>query len=263
VRTDAIQVFALCLHSRPFLEGEAERPAELFGLNSSFTPVHAVSFERAGASSRDGAIADRVAPWLRRLKSDDVMPLRPFLSNCPMHHLNETGKQWGVISDGNRGLELWQPHWKTRVAGCDDPAPFKVIYTASRINRWSLPPLRDLQSCLPEFAVSLNEMAAFTESFGDNPTKYAVRRLVQLHSGQKLETNGFDDVIPTWLDHGIKPQAASAIRAIGFLTGTPFIRIAPENKPDIEKITADLWKASMAILEAVCSAADVPLKQSA
>ena len=263
MRTDAIQVFALCLLARPFLEGETERAPELFGLNSSFKPVHAISFERNSATARFADVADRVAPWLRRLKAEEVSSLRPLLRHCPMHHLNEPEQPWGIVTDGDRGVEVWQPSWRTRVAGCDDPSPFKVIYAASRISRWSLPAESETDACNAELSQALQSLRLFAELNGDRVAKSVTDRLLDAHKAKSLDTHGFEDVIPSWVSREASQTAASAVRALAFVISQPFGKVMPDLKRPADKVSLAVWQAALAALEAVAAEAQATVRQSA
>ncbi len=259
---DVLQVFATCLHSRPFLSGEVEKPPELFGVHSTYKPVHTLSFARAGGHSVDGPLAERVAPWLRKLKHEDVAILRPLLTPCAYHSQTDEAIPWGIVSDGDRGFELWQPMWKARVLGRDDASPFKVVYTGARYSRWSvIPPAPVAESDL-RLGDCLSRLQEFLESSTDRTLKAAARQCLEAHHTHRLEVPGMNDFIPEGLDGGIAALAASAARTFKLLTSPVLTAQMPLSEPPAP-IVSEVWTEAMRCFESAAAAPAVALRKSA
>jgi hypothetical protein len=262
VRMDILQVFATCLHSRPFLNGEVEKAPELFGVHSTFRSVHALSFARSGAHSRDGALAERVAPWLRKLKSEDVIVLRPLLTPCPIHFQSDASLEWGFVTDGDRGFELWQPTWKARVIGRDDDAPFKVTYTGTRYSRWSVTPPPSVAESTVRLGDCLSRVQAFLEPYPDRSLKLAVRQCFEAHHTSRLEVPGMNDLIPAGLELGAATLAASSARTYRLVTSPAWSSMAAQSETP-PPILLEIWRETMGCFESAGWAQEAALRKSA
>ncbi|MFI5385737.1 MAG: hypothetical protein ACHQ50_06410 [Fimbriimonadales bacterium] len=107
--------------------------------NSTFRPVHDVVFERIGTGKlASGIVADAPGPWLRRLNKEGVERLGVSLDACPFDIHTTTPEPWGILSDGDVGVEIWQPVWRKRIRTHTDLSPWHVTYVATRASRWSV-----------------------------------------------------------------------------------------------------------------------------
>lgn len=139
MRADVFQAVALCCHTNAYLHGAAERPPEML-TNSTFTSVHEVVFERSGTGKlASGIIADAPAPWVRRLAKESVERLGLSLISCPFDPLIPPSEPWGLLSDGDVGVEIWQPTWRKRIRTHGDTSPWRVAYSSTRGSRWPVP----------------------------------------------------------------------------------------------------------------------------
>jgi hypothetical protein len=136
MRADVFQVVALCCHADAYLSGASDRIPELLS-NASFAPVHEVVFERpANGRLAGGIVADAPGPWLRRLEKESVEKLSVSLSTCPFDPLVTPSGPWGILSDGDVGVEIWQPTWRKRIRSHSDTSPWRVSYASTRSSRW-------------------------------------------------------------------------------------------------------------------------------
>ncbi|HWA82394.1 MAG TPA: hypothetical protein VG820_03100, partial [Fimbriimonadaceae bacterium] len=148
MRSDVFQAVALCCYSAQYLAETTDRPPELLS-NSTFLPCHEVKFERtASGPIGGGVVADAVGPWLRRLNKEGVAHLKLTLTHCPLDPLATTTEPWGILSDGDVGVEIWQPGWKKRLRNYSDTSPWKVSYVSTRSMRWNQnAPAMDFEDC--------------------------------------------------------------------------------------------------------------------
>jgi len=138
MRADVLQAVALCCHSCAFLARESERTPEILA-TSPFASVHEIRFERAATGKlAPGIIADSIPPWLRKLSKEGVERFGLSLAGCPWNPFDAPSEPWGILSDGDVGVEVWQPIWKRRIRTYSDPAPWQVTYSASRAGRWTV-----------------------------------------------------------------------------------------------------------------------------
>lgn len=262
MRTDVLQVFATCLNAGPFLSGAADKATELFGVHSSYRPVHALKFVRAGTPTHEGVMAERVAPWLRRLKSEDVLCIRPLLSPCAFQPQSEAGGQWGMITDGDRGIELWQPVWKARVLGRFDETPFTVTYTATRFSRWSVLNPKPVSELYDRLGERLNEVQRRLETSMDWTAKHNARACCEAHFERSKTVPGMQDLIPSGVERQVAILAASAARSFVFLESQSWEKLFAL-KPDLKDLLEDLWKETMCAFESAACAASTGVRQAA
>jgi hypothetical protein len=136
MRADVFQVVALCCHADAYLTGRTDRIPELLS-NTTFGPVHEVLFERPGNGRlAGGVVADAPGPWMRRLEKESVERLAISLSTCPFDPLVNPSGPWGILTDGDVGVEIWQPTWRKRIRTHSDMSPWRVSYSSTRATRW-------------------------------------------------------------------------------------------------------------------------------
>lgn len=136
MRADVFQVVALCCHAEAYLTGRSERIPELLS-NTTFGPVHEVLFERpASGRLAGGIVADAPGPWLRRLEKESVERISVSLATCPFDPLVTPSGPWGILTDGDVGVEIWQSTWRKRIRTHSDTSPWRVSYASTRASRW-------------------------------------------------------------------------------------------------------------------------------
>lgn len=164
-------------HANTYLTGESERAPE-FLTNSTFAPVHEVVFERTGTSKlASGIVADAPGPWLRRLNKEGVARLGLSLMSCPFDPLVTPSEPWGVLTDGDVGVEIWQPTWRKRIRSHGDASPWHVTYVSTRASRWSVQTplgIADSDKLLKSLIVqAANEFPAFRSVFDSAESQFA------------------------------------------------------------------------------------------
>lgn len=150
MRADVYQVVAIACQGTLFLKGKTQRVPELLGHDATFDPVHELMFDRAGPGNQRTMIAEATGPWLRRLQKEGVERLCVSLQSCPIDPNSGSAEPWGIIADGDIGVEIWQPHWHKRIRTYSDPAPWRVQYSASRTSRSTANPLTSLAFAVKE-----------------------------------------------------------------------------------------------------------------
>src|SRR5207247_2497554 len=91
-----------------------------------------------------------------------VQQLRLHLSKLAFPADKQPDGPWGIVTDGNCGTELWHPAWKGRLVRYDEPASWKVTYTAERFLRWSMvdpPPIVRLLATMERDWAELRDQA--------------------------------------------------------------------------------------------------------
>lgn len=257
MRADVLQAVALCCHGNAYLaRGEGHPAPELLGHNRAFGGVEEVIFERTPmAFGRQGAtipVADATAPWLRRLAHEGVFRLELKFSKCNFDPSKREPGSWGIVSDGDVGLEIWQPVRKARVVHYGEPPVWRVRYSSQRTQRWSLGTTIDLERARAMLASGLQEALAFASEGGGMAMRVALERCFDLHKAASSEMLGFDDVTPEPLPEQNHKLLASATRALVVIGSHAWDRsaVAEHNQCRFELTTQLLWKCSLTAFEA-------------
>jgi hypothetical protein len=233
----------------------------MFGIHSTYRTVHALSFARSGAPCRDGAMAERVAPWLRKLRSEDVSMLRPLLTPVTFGP-PDAAVQWGIVTDGDRGIDLWQATWKARVIGRQDESPFKVTYTGARFSRWSIlvpPPITIAGDRLRECLYRFQQVA---DASFDRTLRLEVRRCCEYHDSGRKDVPGMSDLFPAWLDPTVAALCASATRTFNIMNSAEWFDVFSRSET-LGPVVRDLWRETMACFESAACAPAMSLRKIA
>ena len=254
MRTDVLQVFAVCTHAAPFLAGITDCPSEMFGFHSTFRSVHALTFERAGAL-KEGVLAERVSPWTRRLKTENVELIRPLLSPTTLEmNVTAAGPDWGIVTDGDRGTELWKPIWKPRVLGRDDPSPFKVNYGGSRFNRWSIAGSLCVENATQQLLLEIEQAGLEATRRGFTNVALPINKTLEMHGQGRTELSAFADALVPTMSKQAKLLAATAVR-ISLVIGSNVWQSAfPKSDVIATEIADKVWKSAMVGLETAAMA---------
>lgn len=243
MRTDVLQAIALSAHGAAFIR-DGERPPELLTSEGTFRTVHAMEFRRTG-SMHGGMVAESVAPWLRRLAAEGVVMIRPVLSPCLLSG-DAPDSQWGILTDGDRGMELWRPHWRARMAGHDDAKPHRVTYTAERITRWNIPsqvpPETASKGLTDALVLNLDRM----KRNGLADLAFAIDRCLDFHLEGSVEFSGYEGLWPEESGSAARRLAASSLRlALVVASANP-----TADSKLLKEAYAALWAAAMQGFEA-------------
>ena len=130
MRTDVIQVVSLATYAIPVISGRTADVTELYPLYPTFEHVQSIDFDRPNQGQNYGGHTNQVAAWIRRLKREGVEMIMLNLRDSA-----NPESDWGFVTDGNRGFELWHPTWKRRSGSHELKARYSVIYTAKRFQR--------------------------------------------------------------------------------------------------------------------------------
>jgi hypothetical protein len=255
MRADVLQAVAICCHGNPFLaQGENGAP-ELFGHNRAFGGVEEVTFDRTPAAfSRKGStipVATGTAPWMRRLAHEGTLRLELRLSRCAYEPAKREPGSWGILTDSDVGLEIWQPVWKARVVSYGERPVWKVKYTSTRTQRWSLGNTVHVQPASEMLASALVEANAFCKDAGTPTMRLAIDRCSDLHREGRLEMPGFEDLTAEPLPDPNQALLASAVRCVLVLGSPAWDRsaIAEHDQCRLELTSQLLWKCSLTAFE--------------
>lgn len=238
MRADVFQAVALCCHANAYLAGQSEVAPELIS-NTTLHPVHELLFERAATGKlASGIVADATAPWLKRLAKEGVERLGITLSGCSFDPSAPTTEPWGILSDGDVGVEIWQPYWKKRFRVQGDASPWRVTYTAHRASRWNL-----------------------QSSYGFADTARLLHSVIQQTSEAHpliatLPTSGpapFPDLYPGGWPAKHRELGELGAKVAALMRSDEWAEVLTDRElspADYEAISQKLWKASLMALEA-------------
>lgn len=183
--------------------------------------------------------------------------IRPLLNTTQVDLNGGAAADWGIVTDGDRGLELWQPHWKPRVLGRDDPSPFQVSFVGSRYNRWSIAGGLSLESASQQLLTSIEKAASESDLRGFINVSIPLRKTIELFESQKVELVAFSDALTPSMSQEAGLLAVTAIRTC-LVIGSNLWQ-GSFTKSDVIgcEIAAEVWKSAMVALE---SAAMAPSK---
>lgn len=253
MRWDIVQVLAMSSHAGPFLRGKSSVAPELFPGHISFKTVQSVDFVRPSTGQISGMMAESVAPWLRRLASEDVTALPAILRSLPMSDVIGEDAVWGLVTDGDRGLEIWKPHWRRRSGLHEDKPRFVVTYDSSRVQRLAVPPrvgINDAIQLMSNAAAELLQRCAGRGLAAQIvPLDAWVRRTEPTDSKGPADGLLREDTPPDVL------EAANRALTLGEIVVSPQWAQSPVMKdPAGAKLTLAAWQSSLIALEAVCDA---------
>jgi hypothetical protein len=237
MRTDVFQVVALGCHANAYLAGAFEHCPEL-NQNSTLAPVHEIDFERiAGGKLGSGIVADAVGPWLRRLRKEGVERVGISIMSCPFDPLVVPDEPWGILTDGDVGVEIWSPTWRKRIRSHGDASPWRVTYTASRAGRWA--------TASPYAPSDIERLLTFAlqQCSSANPL------IERLSSGGE---DPFPDMFPVGWPSERAHVGRLAARIGALLRSEDWCTLVARREmsaTEYEQVSLKLWKASLMALE--------------
>ncbi|MGV3618228.1 MAG: hypothetical protein ACO1SV_23110 [Fimbriimonas sp.] len=242
MRADVLQVIALSAHGAAFIR-RGDRPPELLTTHSTFRTVHAVEFRRSGPM-HGGLVAESVSPWMRRLAAEGVVMIRPVLSPCSLP-TDPPDAVWGILTDSDRGMEIWRPSWRARMAGRDDMKPHRVTYTAERISRWHLPPISAPEVAANALAATLTNSIERLKKAGRGDLAFPLLHCLDQHLDARED---FSEVTDLWPENESSGRclAASSLRVVQ-VVGASFGLLS---QPAQSEVYVGLWKAALQGFEA-------------
>jgi hypothetical protein len=255
MRADVLQTVALCSHGNSFLAGlEGDTPIELVGHNRAFRGVEEILFERIPQSYKNAnpiPVAGGTGPWLRRLLHEGIERLELRLTKCSLD-VAKSGP-WGITTDGDIGLELWQPSAKARMVTYGEPLIWRAKFTAERIQRWTLGPHLELESACALLRKSLAEADSFAQEFGSPEIRSILMKASQCLAGECGEANAFPDLLPIQMPGEARRIVSAAVTSMLVISSGTWNR---ENLAKLgaisrfDTLSQLVWKCSMSAFEA-------------
>ena len=248
MRTDLPLVLALAAKANAFLSGSELRMEVLAG-HPAFVRLHELTFMRQTGPTGE-LVADASVPWFRRLKKEGVPVVRPALAGMRLEKGADSA--WGLLTDSDRGLELWSPAMGVRFNGHSDLQPLRLTMTAARFDRWSVNPLPSLECASDYLRAALEDAKRQLEEGAQSVAANAVGKFLSLHLKESPELSGELACIAPDLHSCCLPLFASAARCLTLLETTGWLSASDETA---RAFAEPLWIATRTALESSVSAA--------
>lgn len=235
-------MLALAAKANAFFRGSTARLEVLAG-HPAFARFHDLCFVRQTGLGGE-MVADASVPWFRRLKNEGVAKIRPSLAGMKMD--KTTDVSWGLLSEGDRGLELWSPGIGRRFEGHGDLQPLRLTMTSGRFDRWSMKPPLSIDEASNELQIALEGAKAHLEAENQTVAANAVGKFLALHQAGSPEISGGLECIAGDLAPCAQPLFASAARCLNLLETTGWLTAGD----DSARVFAEpLWTATRLALE--------------
>lgn len=250
MKADLLQALTICTHGNAFLRSDDGRPPELLAI-SPFASTKEIEFRRVGTSPAPQLVADSVAPWFRKLQTEGVIHLRLHAAPLLMDPRALTTEAWGVATEGNRGVELWTPYWRTRINHAQDPRPHIISYTGERVSRWLLPAPHPIEEVRPQLIHQLDVTISSIQAVGANHAAIPLVHCRSLSQHGNTSLRSHREVFPDSIDDSRKRLAAEAIRIAQTLNATAWLDLIEPLDETVKEQIQELWKVVLMAFEAV------------
>lgn len=250
MRVDILQAFAICGYGNQFLlDPTQEKAPELRVGHSTFKTVYEVAFERKGMGQ--SYAAEGVSTWLKRLRAEGVERLSMVLTPCGMES-KASDEAWGILTDSEKGLELWQPTWKKRIGSLTDVTPWLVVYAGDRFNRWNLTPPMSVTAAEQKLREALESAGRKLGDMGFGNLSSPLQKCLELHDKRSTEAIGIPDLCPQTMDINQRALACSAMRIMLVISSGTWSTSV--QSVEIRSHMTMLWTGAMFALEATAHA---------
>lgn len=256
MRADVLQIIALSSHASAYLRGEAKDAPELLGVHSSFAGVQHLEFDRPSKGHAGGLVANSVGPWLRRLKSESAEGLQVWLRGLPFSMSTPYDKDYGVLTDGDRGLELWRPIWQRRSAIAEaGPSRNNVAYVSTRIQRSVIPSPVSLEESSELLLCTMNELGRYASVNNLDTQQTMVESWMRLHQSRPGSMGQHRAILPDTASEEHVALAGSVIRMSEIFKTPAWTESAMLKQEAGRKICQRAFDCGLTVLEELASAA--------
>ena len=242
MRTDLTLVLALAARGNAFLRGATGRMEVLAG-HPAFARFHDLAFVRQTGLGGE-IVAEGSLPWFRRVRNEGIGRIRPSLAGLRFD--KGTDSPWGLLSEGDRGLEIWVPGVGRRFNGHDDLQPLRLTMTSGRFDRWSLKAPLSVDEAGDALTLALVTAKALFEESEQWVAASAIGKFQALHTMACPDVNGELATVASDLDSCALPLFASGARLLTLLTASGML---VSNDEAVRKIVDPLWSATREALE--------------
>jgi hypothetical protein len=242
MRTDLPLVLALAAKANAFLGGSDARMEVLAG-HPAFARLHELTFMRQTGLGGE-LVGEGSLPWFRRMKKEGVAQVRPVLTGMRLDKGADT--PWGLLTDGDRGLELWSPVISLRFNGHSDQQPLRLMMNSGRFDRWSIKPLPAVHEASEQLRSALEGAKSQLEQGAQSVAANAVGKFLSLHLMESPDFSGELACLGPDIEPCSIPLFASAVRCLTLLETTGWLSASDETA---RTFAEPLWGATRTALE--------------
>ncbi|GEM_PF-4928460 len=242
MRIDLGLALALASKANASFRGATGRLEVLAG-HPAFARFHDLAFVRQTGLGGE-IMAEASVPWFRRLRKEGVARVVPVLSGMRLDKGED--ESWGLLTEGDRGLEMWTFGIGRRFIGHDDLQPLRLTLTSGRFDRWSMRPPVEMAAAAAGLEKALEGAKAHLEDGGQGAAAEAVGKYLHLHRVGHPEASGTLASILPDLAPCAAPLFASAVRVLGLLETTGWASAADEGA---RALALPLWESARVALE--------------
>lgn len=152
---------------------------------------------------------------------------------------------WGIITEGNCGLELWRYSRHMRVRYDRDPTPCKAVFVSERFDRSQARALPYELPTVGEFQESLDRTAASLRSAGLEVEGLYFSKLADQFGERTMPNTDYVDIIPPSIKGMGRLMLGLSIASLNAIYG--FEAKVLECSEAVEAST-QLWEASFNVL---------------
>lgn len=262
MRADLLQAVSLGCHGNLFLAAPGEKAPELLHSNISFRGISEVTFERGSEGLMKGRIAENIAPWLKRVTREGATKFRLIIDDLEISP-RTAPKIWGLMSDGDIGMEIWTPTWSPKAMNIGEPKACRVLFTAYRSTRFFLKPVTLLKDEILEIEQELGIVAGALAAILPEHANRVIGAFQQFMVGDN-EAEGLEACFPAQMDREPKGVGVLGIRLCKMVSAadwdTGLSRRAAGDK--LDAFTKQIWKLGLKCLEsAVYHAIPAPVEE--
>lgn len=243
---ELLQAAAICLHGNHCpSEDSQERPTELLGRCSAFDNAYELEFLRSNLSTGGESVtaAFGTSRWYKRLRREGVKEYS-LIASLPYGASQPPG-QWGILTEGSAGFELWKHQKRMRVRYERDATPYKVELVSSRFDRSQLITKPDVGAAEDDLKDALEGMAAQLRRTTHDVEAYYFTKLCDQFEERTMPKTAFVDIVPAGLKGSARLTLAYAIAALPAIDDLSSDLLEESN---IKLVAQKLWEASAKVL---------------
>ena len=242
MRSDFPPVLALAAKANAFMRDAPGRMEVLAG-HPAFARFHDLGFVRP-TNVGVNIFAEGSLPWFRKLRNEGVARVRPYLAGMRLDKGSDA--VWGLLSEGERGLEIWSPNVGRRFQGHGDLQPLRLTMSSGRFDRWSLKELLSVEEASHALGLALEDARARLDAQDRPLAARMVEELLDLHALESPAGSGDLACVVPDLTRCAMPLFVSAARVLAAIDAAEWNEAADGSARSVGE---PLWSAARVALE--------------
>ena len=241
MRLDLPLTLALAARANAFFRGETGRMEVLAG-HPAFVRFNDLAFVRQTGLGGE-IVAEGSLPWYRRLRNEGIARVHPTLAGLRLDKALDA--PWGLLTEGDRGLELWSVGVGRRFQGHDDLQPYRATFTSGRFDRWAMKPPVSVNEAGVDLCRALAVAKDHLEAEEQSLAASAVGKFLALHEMECPDLTGDLACVVADLLPCARALFASGARVLALIETTGWMAGDESSRA----VAAPLWAAARTALE--------------